>query len=233
VSNVTGGRRERKKQATSVALHEAALRLFAENGYAETTVEEIAEAADVAARTFFRHFGSKEAVLFADEEPRRELWRAALHERPANEPILVTMREAALALADDYSTEKDFFRWELASKSRSIQAYWLQVGIGWESVHAEEVASRLALSSRYDVTARTVAAAALGAWRVAEANWVRDRGKSSLRTHLLESYGCLEELASLAPAPVTAITYDGSGEVIDVREVATDRTTKVRGRVND
>ena len=214
MSNVTGGRRERKKHATSVALHEAALRLFAENGYAETTVEEIAEAADVAARTFFRHFGSKEAVLFADEDDRRDLWRAALHERPSDEPILVTIREAALALADDYSTEKDILRYDLASKNRGIRSYWLQVGADWEAIHAEEIAARLGLASRYDVTARTVAAAALGAWRVAQADWVRDRGNTSLRTHVRRSYGCLEELASLTP-----------NGVIDVREETTDRTT--------
>jgi AcrR family transcriptional regulator len=219
VSNVTGGRRERKKQATSIALHEAALRLFAERGYAETTVEDIADAADVAARTFFRHFGSKEAVLFADEDDRQDLWRGALRARPADEPILVTVREAALALADDYSHDKDFLRWDLAAKHRGIQAHWLQIGIDWETVLAEEVAARLALPSRYDVTARTVAAVALGAWRVAQANWVRDRGKTSLRTHLLQSYGCLEELASLAP----------TADVIDVRDrTSTDRTTKVK-----
>jgi AcrR family transcriptional regulator len=216
VSEVIGGRRERKKQATSVALHEAALRLFAENGYAETTVEEIAEEADVAARTFFRHFGSKEAVLFADEDDRRELWRSALRARPTDEAILVTVREAAIALAGDYSTEKDFFRWDLASKHRGIQAHWLQVGAGWESVLAEEVAARLGLTSRYDVMARTVAAAALGAWRVAQANWVRDRGKTALSNHLRQSYGCLEELASLAPT------------VVDVRDAPKKRTAKDR-----
>ena len=227
MSQVTGGRRERKKQATSVALHEAALRLFAENGYAETTVEEIAEAADVAARTFFRHFGSKEAVLFADEDDRRELWRDALRSRPSDEPILATMREASIALAGDYSTQKDFLRWDLASKHRTIQAYWLQVGVDWESVLAEEVASRLGLTSRYDVTARTVAAAALGAWRVAQSNWVRDRGRTSLSTHLRESYSCLEALAELTPI---AVHFDAPDKVIDVRDESNKRSTKARER---
>jgi AcrR family transcriptional regulator len=212
-------------------LHEAALRLFAENGYAETTVEDIAEAADVAARTFFRHFGSKEAVLFADEEDRRELWRDALRSRPADEPILSTMREASIALAGDYSTQKDFLRWDLASKHRPIQAYWLQVGADWESVLAEEVASRLGLPTRYDVKARTVAAAALGAWRVAQANWVRDRGRTSLSTHLRESYGCLEELAGLTPTAAMSDHDELEDEVIDVRDVMNKRrTTKARER---
>ena len=60
------GRREAHKQATRQALQQAADRLFAEQGYGATTVRDIAEAAGVTERTFFRYFTGKEELIIED-----------------------------------------------------------------------------------------------------------------------------------------------------------------------
>lgn len=76
---------------TRLAIVDAARALFHEKGYVETTVDEIAERADVAQRTFFRYFPSKQAVLFADfEELFAQLMRD-IESRPEDEPPLLSL----------------------------------------------------------------------------------------------------------------------------------------------
>ena len=87
------GLRERKKLKTREALRRAAFRLFDENGYANTTVEQIADAAEVSPSTFFRYFPSKESVLLADDMDPVIL--AALARQPAHLSPVAAVRRAA------------------------------------------------------------------------------------------------------------------------------------------
>ena len=66
-SSLPAGLRERKKAKTRAAIRDHAIRLFEEQGYAATTVEQIAEAAEVSPSTFFRYFPTKEDVILTDD----------------------------------------------------------------------------------------------------------------------------------------------------------------------
>jgi AcrR family transcriptional regulator len=105
-STDTLGRRDRKRNATRDALVEAAITLFEEKGFAATTVDEIAERADVAQRTFFRHFATKEAVLFPDSSEGAREFTAALASQPDGEPLLTSVL-GAFATAMSEVTDED------------------------------------------------------------------------------------------------------------------------------
>lgn len=81
MSEVMSGRRDRKKAATREALADAALRLFLERGFDQVSVREIADAADVSVSTLFKHFGSKEALVFDEEQGREAALLQAVRER--------------------------------------------------------------------------------------------------------------------------------------------------------
>lgn len=99
--------RERKKQKTREALREAAVALFAEKGYSRTSIEEIALAADVSRRTFFRYFGSKEGVIFADADAQGVAIIQALLAQPRNVAPLVAFRDAVVGLAAAVEAEQE------------------------------------------------------------------------------------------------------------------------------
>ncbi|HZQ30578.1 MAG TPA: TetR family transcriptional regulator [Mycobacterium sp.] len=85
--------RERKKVKTRETIRREAFRLFDENGYANTTVEQIADAAEVSPSTFFRYFPSKESVLLADDMDPVML--EALARQPADLTPVAAVRKAA------------------------------------------------------------------------------------------------------------------------------------------
>ena len=104
--------RDEHKAHTERSLREAALKLFASQGYDTTTIEEIAEKAGVSARTFFRYFPTKESVLYLHER----LWFQSLTETFLGQPRSLSDVEALKATYVELSPE-------FAPKRRSLQLY--------------------------------------------------------------------------------------------------------------
>lgn len=89
----TLGLRERKKQQTREKIARLALELFAERGYDETTLADIAEAADVSPRTIFAYYESKEDILFCEEGAFIDRLKTMLEERPPGTTTIDAIRE--------------------------------------------------------------------------------------------------------------------------------------------
>ena len=87
------GRRERKKAATRKALADAALELFLARGFDDVGVREIAEAADVSTATLFKHFPTKESLVFDRDADREAALIAAVRERPPGLSVFAALRE--------------------------------------------------------------------------------------------------------------------------------------------
>ena len=86
------GLRERKKQQTRDTIARVALQLFAERGYDEATLAEIADAAEVAPRTIFAYFESKEDILLCNESLFLDSLKGMLDERPAGTTTVDAIR---------------------------------------------------------------------------------------------------------------------------------------------
>ena len=93
--------RQRKRATTHALLRTTALRLFRERGFAGVTVDEIATEAEVSRSTFFRYFGSKEAVLFNEMDRSGDVFLAHLRDRPGDEAPWQAFEAALVATSRD------------------------------------------------------------------------------------------------------------------------------------
>jgi len=91
VARTSPSLRQRKKDATHQAISDAAWDLFAEKGYEETSVNDIAERANVAPRTFFRYFPTKEDVVYPEFEEMLQVVRDEFFQRPSDEPVMTSL----------------------------------------------------------------------------------------------------------------------------------------------
>jgi AcrR family transcriptional regulator len=113
----TLGRREAHKRATRRVLREAARRLFEEQGYEATTIQEIARAANVTERTFYRYFEGKEGLVADDALAWIEVLHDAIRDRPASEPPFVAVREGLLGVVHRAEADAGATRLWLFSES--------------------------------------------------------------------------------------------------------------------
>jgi AcrR family transcriptional regulator len=186
--------RERKKVDTRRRLMASALQLFAERGFEETTVEEIAAAADVAPRTFFRYFPNKVDVLFGDHEELVTLLRDTLASRSPGEPVVRAVRRASLQALEGVVADPDLFltRSRLVLSIPAAHARSRLLDADYEDVIAEAVAAERNTEAATDVAARIIARAAINATRAARDVWVSTHGARDPNDLVNEAFDVLE-----------------------------------------
>jgi AcrR family transcriptional regulator len=157
------GLRERKKAKTRAAIQHHALRLFREQGYETTTVEQIAEAAEISPSTFFRYFPTKEdVVLWDDLDP---VIFAAFEAQPAELSPIQAMRRALHATFDGLSSDEAAQVWERARLILAVPELRMRMLDQLASaiqMTAEMLAKRVGFRAD-EIAVRTYAGAIIGA----------------------------------------------------------------------
>jgi AcrR family transcriptional regulator len=174
--------RERKKQQTRTDLEAAAWRLFERKGFDQTTTHDIADAVGVAQRTFFRYFESKEAVLFGDWRQDLDLLYHRVLERPADEPLIRTLEEGVLALAERAQLDRalNLRRVKIAAASEHANRYQHQVVIpAWEATLADAIGTRYGIDPVTDPRPRLFASVTIAILASTATAWVADEGRRS------------------------------------------------------
>jgi mycofactocin system transcriptional regulator len=168
-----------------------ALELFAERGFEETTVDDIADALGVSRRTLFRYFPSKNDMAWGDFDWVLARLRRCLAETGPGEPLHMALGRAVVE-SNRYEVEQLpelRIRMRLITGVPALQAHSTLRYAEWRSVIAEFVADRLACRPE-DLVPQTVAHAALGTSMAAFLVWVDDPD-SDLVENLREAYRLL------------------------------------------
>jgi len=157
------GLRERKKARTREAIRDHAFRLFREQGYGATTVEQIAEAAEVSPSTFFRYFPNKEDVALTDDlDP---LLLEAFRAQPPELGQIAAVRAALHAVLADTPAEelaRDRERQAVVLATPELRARTLDAAVAMVWMLAEVIAERVGRPAD-DVAVLALAGAVIGA----------------------------------------------------------------------
>jgi AcrR family transcriptional regulator len=175
------GLRERKKLERRRSIEVAALNRFGENGFDATTIDEIAADADIAPRTFFSYFPTKEDAVLADYADRLKRTTDELGRRPASEAPWLALRESFAVVAADYEAQRDDLirRFAIMAVNPSVHARSLQLQAGWEDTVAEVLAQRMGVNAE-DIRPRLMSSAALACMRSSLRHWILTGHRRSL-----------------------------------------------------
>ncbi|MBZ5736985.1 TetR/AcrR family transcriptional regulator [Nocardioides mangrovi] len=171
-------------------LEEAALELFAEHGYDQTTVAQIADRAGLTERTFYRHFADKREVLFGGGTVLEEALAAAVREAPAEAAPYDVVAEAlvrAASFLDEQRRDHAPRRQAVIEAHAELRERELGKMAAWVSTLADGLRERGVEPRLADLIAET----GVAVFRTAFATWVTDTRAQDLRSLLREAFADL------------------------------------------
>jgi AcrR family transcriptional regulator len=183
---------------TREAIVAAAIDLFDRRGFDATTVDDIAEAAEVSRRTVFRYFRAKEDILFFDWSDSLAMLRKHMLWAKAGEPVTAVVRKAAVILSEtvarDVERDPQIYRVRLSliMNTPALMAHYFKLGFEWERAIAETVAPHLPGDPEAALHAHLLAAAAFGSLRAVLLVWASTDYRSDLTKLTNAAFDVLE-----------------------------------------
>nr|WP_255497331.1 MULTISPECIES: TetR family transcriptional regulator [unclassified Mycolicibacterium] len=192
--------RSRKKHKTLVAIQDAALELFAEHGFETTTVEQIAERAEVSTATFFRYFRTKSDVVFGGESDERVDWLPALKrgiiDRPPSEDDVTAVKHAILdkwvSLLEPTRVRGQYLAAETSPLLHGLSSV---IAVKWQATIRDALAERHGLAAP-DQRCRIAAAMMLGTFSETVSEWVHNDNGTDLAAAIDGGFALMSELCA-------------------------------------
>lgn len=165
----------RRPSTSRAELEHVALSLFASRGFDETTVDDIAGAAGIGRRTFFRYYASKNDAVWGDFDAQLDLLRRWFDGCPPEVPLMAAVRGAVVAFNRLDPAEEPWHRqrMRLILDTPALQAHSMPMYARWRAVIAEFAGRRVGADPE-DLVPQLVAWAALSAALAAYEQWLRD-----------------------------------------------------------
>ncbi|OBJ60748.1 mycofactocin system transcriptional regulator [Mycobacterium sp. 1423905.2] len=165
----------RRRSTTPQDISDIAIELFAARGFAEVSVDDVAQAAGIARRTLFRYFASKNAIPWGEFDTHLAQLRDLLDTIDPRVQLSAALRGALLAFNtfDECESARHRQRMRVILETAELQAYSMTMYAGWREVIADFVARRMGVKSS-DLVPQTVAWTMLGVALSAYEHWLAD-----------------------------------------------------------
>lgn len=184
------GLRERKRQQTLQRITDAAMRLFAQRGYDETTLEAVAEAAEISQRGFFHYFASKEDILASWQAGMPGLLEASIMAQPEGMAPLQMLRQAVSHMPNAFDPQLALAINRIIRGSEQLRASNNAKMVRLEQVAFEALCVRFG-DGHDRASLRMIAMVAVGAVRIALDGWGDDDGGIPVGDHIDRTFDAL------------------------------------------